>query len=202
MRDENSVGGVVRGKLILKIVAPGAWDVVEAVEGDVPKPALCVAEAFREAESIEHVEPLSVAGRLVVADDGEEGDRGVPKTGERLDSLNEVRKVRPAVVIEVAGVDDGVHVRLDGIVDHPFERPHKVIPSGRRVVLPVAEVSVRGVEETRHARLFRRRRQRRFVTGVEVKVGGRPPCGAGFAHPKPLQQRPPTGVNDRYGRRR
>jgi hypothetical protein len=160
--------------------------VVEAVERDVADAAGLVAQSLGQSERLEHVEPLVAAGRLVVADHREERHAGVAEARQGLDGADEVRQVGPAVVVEVAGVDHGVDALGHGVVDHALERPQEVPSPLRGVVLPVAEVGVGGVEQARHASAYRRGRQRRFATAVEVNVGARAPDGVVFAHPKPL----------------
>ncbi|ESS07515.1 MAG: hypothetical protein A07HB70_00055 [uncultured archaeon A07HB70] len=156
--DERGVGSVVGRERVVEVVAARAGDVVEAVERGVADPAGVVAKPLGQPERLEHVEPLAVPGRLVVADDGEKGNSGVAQARECLDGADEVRQVGAAVVVEVAGVDNRRDALVDGVVHHALERRHEVAAALRRVVLPVAEVGVGGVEQASHAAWYRRRR--------------------------------------------
>jgi hypothetical protein len=128
--------------------------VVEAVEGDVAHDVGRLAEAGREAQSLEQVEPLLAAGRLVVADHREEGNPVVVETPQNAEHPEQVAEVGAAVVKEVAGVNHRVHVGLDRVVDEVLERRDEIPAPLRRVVLAIADVRVGGVEQAGHVERF------------------------------------------------
>jgi hypothetical protein len=149
--DERRVVGVVGVELVLEVVPLGARDEVKPVEGGVVDDDRRVPEARRQPHGLEEVEPLRVAFRLVVADDGEEGDIRLVEGLEDVDGPQQIRQARAAVVEEVAGVDDGVDVEVDRVVGDPSERRQKVRPALRPVVLSVSQVGVAGVKHPRHS---------------------------------------------------
>ena len=86
------------------------------------------------------------------ADHAEERYPGVVEAAQGRDGPLEIRQPRPAVVEQVAGVDDGVNLVGHRVVDHLLEGGEEVLASLRRVVLPVADVGVGRVDNPRHAR--------------------------------------------------
>jgi len=115
--DECRVLRVMLVELVVQVGAPGLRDVVQAVEDSVADSSAALVEAFGEPQRLEEVEPLGVAGPLVVADDGEKRDVVLAERTEDGDGAEDVPEAGAPVVIEVARVDDRVDVRLDGVVD-------------------------------------------------------------------------------------
>jgi hypothetical protein len=87
----------------------------------------------------------------VVAHHGQKRDRRLRERPQRGDGPEDVLEVGAAVVKEVAGVDHGVHVVLDRVLDHATERRQEVRSALRSVVLPVPEVGVPGVDDAGHS---------------------------------------------------
>jgi len=159
-RGELRVTGVARSRVGgLEVVVEGCPSSprheVLAVQRHVADHDRLATQTSGETEVLEEVEPLRVALGLVVADDGEEGDAGVVEPPECVDYTLDVHQPRPAVVKEVAGVDDGVRVVGDRVVDHRLERSQEVLATLRRVVLPVADVRVGRVNDPGHHRRLR-----------------------------------------------
>jgi len=148
--DERGVLGVRFVELVVEVRASGLGDVVEAVEDGVADPSAGLVEALGEPQRLEEVEPLGVAGPLVVADDGEERDVVLAERPEDGDGAEDVPEAGPPVVVEVARVDDGVDVRFDGLVDDRPECLEEVLAALGGVVLAVPEVGVPRVDDAYH----------------------------------------------------
>ena len=160
---------VVGLELVVEVVAFRSRNEVQPVEGSVTDHSRGIVESGDESHRLEQVEPLAVAGRLVVADDGEEGDVGVRKRSEHVDGAEQVGEARLPVVEQVAGVDDRVHLVRDGVVGDAPEGVEEVLPSLRQVVLPVAEVGVARVYHPCHGFEFWLPRYRGVATAAKVK---------------------------------
>ncbi len=139
-----------RREVVVEVRPAGLRHEVLPVNRGIADDDRFAAQPGREAEVLEEVEPLGVSLRLVVADDGEEGDVGVRETTQCGDDPLDVHESRSAVVEQVARVDDGVGVVRDGVVHHRLERPEEVRPAPRRVVLLVADVCVGSVHDSGH----------------------------------------------------
>ncbi len=81
----------------------------------------------------------------MVADDREKRDIGGVEITEGREGAHQIGEVWPAVVKQIARVDDGVDIHLDGVVDDGLKGREEVRSPLRRVVLLVADVGVASV---------------------------------------------------------
>jgi len=142
--------GVVGGEVVREPVPLRPRDEVQAVDGGLPDGHGLAPQPGRQPERLVEVQPLGLPLGLVVADDGEEGNAGVVQRPQHRQRAHDVREGGPAVVEQVAGVNHGVDLRLDGVRGDPPERRQEVLPALWNVVLLVPEVGVAGVDHPRH----------------------------------------------------
>jgi hypothetical protein len=107
-------------------------------------------EPYRIAESFDDIHPLLVSLAFVVSDDGEKRDILGFQARNRIETAIYRRDVRRRVVEEVAGVNDGVHVFVDGDIHRGIECISEVGPPDVASVLSQAKVCVADVEYLSH----------------------------------------------------
>ena len=81
----------------------------------------------------------------MIADDGEEGDARVVERPEDRQRPEDIGECGASVVEQVPGVDDGVHVVLDGVGGDLLESAEEVLATLRTMVLLVAQMRIAGV---------------------------------------------------------
>jgi len=148
--DERGVVGVRRRELVVEVRPSGAGHEVETVERRVPHLDRLGPESGRQSQVLEQVEPLGVAFCLVVADYRQKRNARPRKIPECRYHPLQVDQPRTPVVEQVPGVDDGVDIVGDRVRYHLLERGEKVPPTLGRVILPVADVRVAGVDHPCH----------------------------------------------------
>jgi len=139
-----------RIEVVGEVLPARSRDEVESVDGDVVDDDRLGTESGRQSEIREEVEPLCVAFRLVVADDGEEGNIGVRERPENFDGSLQVDQRRPTVVKEVAGVDDRVDIVGDRVLATVRKASRKSCRRRSGELLLVPDVGIARMDNPRH----------------------------------------------------
>jgi hypothetical protein len=109
-----------------------------------------MSEVGPTGDSFEEIDPLLATRRVMVSDDGQKRDTSLIQSAELIDTFEYRINSRIRIVKEITGVDDSVDAAFDGRVDDLCECCLKVRSSLGEMILMIAEMCIRGMDNDRH----------------------------------------------------